>query len=149
MKFVYELKHKRLVETIEETGEEVRNTKLLGFFSTREKCNEVILHYLEQPGFKDFPDDFVISEVEADLNDFNDVPGEFNNVVYYLTHEWYDGEYDIVSYLGYYSTSEKAQVAELQYRLDPDLKDHQDGFVIDAYKIDEKKWTEGFFFGDG
>ena len=35
MKFVYELKHKRLVETIEETGEKVNDTKLLGFFQPK------------------------------------------------------------------------------------------------------------------
>ena len=148
MKYVYELNHQRLVEVIEETGEKVNNTKLLGFYSSKEKCEEVILYYLKQPGFKDFPDDFVITQVEADLNDFNDISGEFNDVVYYLTHEWYDGEYDIISDLGYYSTHEKAEIAELQYRLDPDIKDHPDGFVIDAYEIDKMEWTEGFAFAD-
>lgn len=148
MKYVYELNHQRLVEVIEDTGEKVTETKLLGFYSSKEKCEEVILYYLKQPGFKDFPDDFVITQVEADLNDFNDISGEFNDVVYYLTHEWYDGVYDNVSYLGHYSTYEKAEIAERQYRLDPDLIDHQDGFVIDAYEIDKMKWTEGFVFAD-
>lgn len=148
MKCVYELNHKRLVAVIKETDEKVNNTKLLGFFSSKKRCEEAILYYLKQPGFKDFPDDFVISQVKADLNDFNDIPGEFNNVIYYLSHEWYDGEYDIISDLGYYSTYKKAEIAESQYRLEPDIKDHPDGFVIDAYEIDKMEWTEGFVCDD-
>lgn len=148
MNFLYELTHRRLVALIKETDEKVNNTKLLGFFSSEEKCREVISLYLEQPGFKDFPESFIITKVEADINDFNDIAGKFKNSVYYLSHEWYDGEYDIVSVLGYYSTFEKAQKAEMQYRLEPELQNHQNGFVIDEYKIDEMEWKEGFSFDE-
>ena len=85
-----------------------------------------------------------MEKIEADVNDFNDIPGEFSTHVYYLTHEWYDGEYDHVSYLGCYSSQENAEIAQAQYRSDPDLIDHPDGFVIDEYEIDKMEWTEGF-----
>lgn len=42
MKVVFQLEHKRLCEMDENTGEEIFNTKMLGFFSSEKKCNEAI-----------------------------------------------------------------------------------------------------------
>ena len=79
------------------------------------------------------------------MDDFNEEAGEFCQYVYYLTHEWYDGEYDYVTTMGCYSSLEKAKEAEQNYRLDPDLVDHPEGFCIDKYEIDKMEWKEGFF----
>ena len=145
MKVVFQLEHKRLCEMDEITREEIFNTKMLGFFSSEKKCNEAIDYYLTQPGFCEFPESFYIEEIEADLDDFNEEAGEFCQYVYYLTHEWYDGEYDYVTTMGCYSSLEKAKEAEQNYRLDPDLVDHPEGFCIDKYEIDKMEWKEGFF----
>ena len=56
-----------------------------------------------------------------------------------------DGEYDYVTTMGCYSSLEKAKEAEQNYRLDPDLVDHPEGFCIDKYEIDKMEWNEGFF----
>lgn len=63
MKSVYKLEHKRFIETDSKTDEKVFCTILLGFFSSKDKCESMILSYLKQPGFCDFPDGFVIETV--------------------------------------------------------------------------------------
>ena len=145
MQSVYELTHKRFIEIDDETGDKIYDTKLLGFFSSLKKCQEMIPLYLEQPGFREFPEDFHINEIVADVNDYNNVPGEFEGFVYFLSHEWYDGEFDYVSVLGYYSTHQKAEEAKQKYRYDPELMQHPEGFCVDNYKINKREWTEGFF----
>lgn len=145
MEVVYMLQHDRFVEIDEETGEPLCDTKLLGFFSTEEKCREAISYYNQQPGFKDHPEGFKVEEIEADVDDYNDIPGMFKGCVYFLSHEWFDGEFDYVSYLGYYSTQQNAQAAQKKYCMDDnDYFEHQDGFVVDEYMIDQLNWMEGF-----
>lgn len=144
MQFVYELKHKNFKEIDEETGEKIFDSKLLGFLSSQQKCEQAISFYLKLPGFKEVPEGFTIDEVEADIDEFNDIPGSFKRYVYYLAHEWYDGCYDYVSSLGYYSTRKKAEEGKIKYRCQPELMAHQDGFCIVAYEIDRLEWREGF-----
>lgn len=145
MKCVFQLEHKRFCEMDENTGEKIFDTKMLGFFSSLQKCDEVIRYYVTQPGFCEYPEDFYIEEIEANVDDFHDKAGMFRKYVYYLTHEWYDGEYDIVTTFGCYSSMKKAKAAEIQYRLEPDFAEHSEGFCIDKYEIDKMEWKEGFF----
>ena len=142
MNNVYMLTHRRITEFDDQSGENIYSTCLLGFFSTKAKCNEMIEHYLKQPGFIDYPNGFIIESVEA--ND-DDISAQFGKTVFFLSHEWYDGRYDHVSYLGYYSTKESAEKALNKYKNDLEFTDHLDGFCIDAYTIDEGWWMEGFF----
>jgi len=143
MQEVYELKH-RYVLSVADDGEEVHETKQLGFFTSDEKIDEAIAQYITQSGFQKHPDDFEIYIVEADVDDYNDTPGNFDGKVYYLAHEWYDGEYDYVTDIGYYSTQEKAEAALRLYMEDEELREHPDGFSIDEYDLDKMHWTEGF-----
>lgn len=145
MRFAYKLTHKRMVNMDKKTEEKVYTTKLLGFFSTKNMCKEAKQNYIKQPGFKEYPNDFYIEQVEADVDDFNDVSGFFENHVYYLSHEWYDEEYDYISSLGYYSSYQMAEAALKKYSSFPEYINHQEGFCIDDYKIDERQWAEGFF----
>lgn len=109
------------------------------------KCQEAIDFYKTLPGFKDFPDNFCIDEITADEDFFNDEVGKFDTKVYFLCHEWYDGEYDYVSHLGYYSTIQKAEQAEERFKLEKEFLEHLEGFGIDEYFIDKLEWSEGFF----
>lgn len=145
MKCVYKLEHKNLKEIDFETEEEICDTKLLGFFSSREECNKSIQKYLMQPGFKEHPDRFFIEKVEADIDDFNDKIGNFDKYVYYLNHEWYDGEYDYQCDIGFYSSLKRAKKAKQMYKQDEAFIDHPEGFGIDKYLINEREWKEGFF----
>lgn len=145
MKFAYKLEHKRTVEIDDKTGEIISSTILLGFFSSEERCKEIIPQYLEQPGFKDYHNGFIVKRAEADVDDFNEIAGEFETSVFYLSHEYYDGEFDHISNLGYYSTKFLAEKAQIKYQVEPDLIGYQDGFCITEYEIDESEWKEGFF----
>ncbi|MPM62378.1 hypothetical protein SDC9_109249 [bioreactor metagenome] len=145
MKYIYKLEHKRIVEIDDKTGEIIHSTILIGFFSSKGRCEEIILQYLEQPGFKDYPDDFIIKRITADVDDFNKIAGEFISSVFYLSHEYYDGVYDHISNLGYYSTKLLAEKAQIRYLIEPDFIEHSDGFCISEYEIGEGEWKEGFF----
>ena len=145
MKFVYKLEHKRIAEINDDTGEKIPCTKLLGFFPSEEKCKEIIPLYLDQPGFRDYPDDFIIEKIEADVDDYNGTAGEFNASVFYLSHEYYDGVYDHISHPGYYSTQKLAEQAQQRYQLEPEFIAYPDGFCIAEYKIGKREWKEGFF----
>lgn len=145
MKKAYKLVHKHLAGISIISKEKIYDTKILGFFSSEEKCKEAIQLYKSQPGFKRHLKSFFIEEVEADINCFNDIPGDFDKNVYFLSHEWYDGKYDYVSYLGYYSTKQKAEEAKKTYRTDSDFVEHPEGFEIGEFEIDEREWTEGYF----
>lgn len=144
MKSVYRLIHKNIIEIDKRTGKEICDVKLLGFFSSKEKCKEAIKYYLKKPGFKDYPNRFFYDVINANIDDYNAVVGKFDKYVYYLSHEWYDGEYDFESDLGFYSTKKKANLAEKKYRLEAEYLEHQDGFYIGKYKINEMNWKEGF-----
>lgn len=145
MNFAYKLEHKRLLE-IDSDGDRVCATKLLGFFSSEEKCRAVVSDYLKLPGFKDYPDDFVTEKVSADIDDYNYNIGDFGSSVFYLEHEWYDGEYDYVTGLGYYSSMKAAENATALYRLETEFSEHPDGFAVGEFKIDKREsgWEEGF-----
>lgn len=82
MKKVYKLVHKRFIEFSTDTNEKVYCTKLLGFFSSKQKCRDIINCYLQKPGFKDFPNDFQEEIVYADTDDFNGSIGEFRGLCF-------------------------------------------------------------------
>jgi hypothetical protein len=144
MKTVYMLMHKRISEVNENPEENAYETKLLGFFALEEQCKELIPHYLEQPGFKNYPEDFSIEEIEANVDDYNETPGEFEKSVFYLYHEYYDGTYDYLSQLGYYADEDSAQKALSLYQLEPEYLEYPDGFCIYEYEIGKSEWNEGF-----
>ena len=45
---------------------------------------------------------------------------------------------------GVYSTEARAREAQSRLVLQPGFKDHPDDFHIDAHRIDEPQWTDGF-----
>ena len=65
MKYVYMLEHSRKVE------EDVYDSKLLGFFSTKEKAEQAILEYRPVIGFRDYPDGFKIEIFKVDFDNFD------------------------------------------------------------------------------
>ena len=69
--YVYMLQHKRKVEFYEDDW--VYDSKLIGFFSSKIKAENVIKRYKNITGFKDYPNDFFIKKIEVDFDDY-----EFN-----------------------------------------------------------------------
>lgn len=144
MNKTYMLVHKRIVESHAD-GENIYSTMLLGFFSSKIKSKEAIQFYLNLPGYKDYPNDFKIKAVYADVDDFSSVVGNFNESVFHLSHEYSDGEYDYISDLGFYSSNEKAVAAMVRYKTKGCYIKYPQGFSIDEYRINDMEWTEGFF----
>lgn len=140
MKNVYMLIHSRVVV------DDAHETKVLGFFSTHSKAKQAIDEYKFLAGFCDYPDDYFIESHEADVDEFNDFPGQFSDVVFHLYHEYYDGvEFDYVTHLGVYSTEQNANKALEKSKHDPVFAEHLEGFIIHVCKINERYWLDGFF----
>lgn len=71
MRYVYELLHKRIDgEPID--GQLVYNSWHLGYFSDREKAETAISQYENLPGFRSYPNNFVIIKLKMNqfLKDF-------------------------------------------------------------------------------
>ncbi len=68
MKYVYKLEHKRII--VNESVDVISCTKIIGFYSSREKVMSVIEKYKSIKGFKDYPNDFIIEKCEVDFDDF-------------------------------------------------------------------------------
>lgn len=66
---VYQLKHKRKVEFV--NNEWVYDSKLIGYYSTKEKALETIEKYKSIKGFCDYPDDFYITNIPLDFDDYD------------------------------------------------------------------------------
>ena len=144
MKTVYKLEHCILLE-YDVDGTEVRDTKTLGFFTSKSVCLDAKEFYLTLDGFKDFPDGFTIKRIRVDVNDYNNVSNHHDNQkVYQLSHEWYDGEYDYITELGCYSSYEKALLSKTLYENDDIFKNHKEGFSIDECTLNRKGWIFGF-----
>ncbi len=58
MLYIYMLSHVRLVDN------EVEDVKGLGTFDTKEKALKMIEEYKKLPGFKDYPQNFIIEKEE-------------------------------------------------------------------------------------
>lgn len=53
-------------------------------------------------------------------------------------------DFEDCSLIGTYSTRERAEASIARARTLPGFSDHPEGFVIDAYALDEDHWTSGF-----
>jgi len=65
--------------------------------------------------------------------------------VFFISHEWYDGEYDHITDIAVYSSLSKAENALEKLKHNSKFINNKDGFTIDEYIIDEDEWKEGFF----
>ncbi len=52
--------------------------------------------------------------------------------------------YESVKIIGVYASWASAELAVARLSLQPGFQDTHEGFSIDAYKIDEDHWIEGF-----
>lgn len=64
--------------------------------------------------------------------------------VWLLWHTHNVGDEDDEKLIGVYSSPQRAAEAQRRTSLLPGFRDALDGFGIDAYIVDEDRWTEGF-----
>jgi hypothetical protein len=65
---LYLLKHAHLFDPSED---EVFETKIIGIFSSKEKAEESIDKLKVMPGFKNYPEDFIIEDYEIDVMEWD------------------------------------------------------------------------------
>jgi hypothetical protein len=66
-------------------------------------------------------------------------------IVFVLQHK-YEREpgVDEVKYIGVYSMKANAEEAIQRLMIQPEFRDHSDGFYLDEYELDQDHWVEGF-----
>jgi hypothetical protein len=71
--------------------------------------------------------------------------------VYFLRHTHEDERLENgedVKLIGVYSSRVNAEEALLRSKMLKGFSDHQDGFEIDPYRLDQDQWTAGFITED-
>ena len=81
MKYVYYLEH------IHKISNDNESAKLLGIFSTEENAKKAINKYKKLPGFKDFPDDFIIDKYQINETEWNSgfITSDGVDIPYWIT----------------------------------------------------------------
>ncbi|MCY9593663.1 hypothetical protein PC41400_08830 [Paenibacillus chitinolyticus] len=67
--------------------------------------------------------------------------------VFLLQHSYEWNENENTKIIGIYSSKEKVEAVIEKYKELPGFKEFPNDFYIDAYRVDENEWTEGFMFG--
>ena len=170
MKILYYLEHN--YKEIIDNGEVSDNAKFLGIYSTREKAESDIKHYITLPGFKDYPNDFYINEYELDKNYYEDgfellkgitsirgyvgsdddnYQDSDENIVFLLQNGFAytdkeDYKCEETRILGVYSTWEKGISAKQYYKTLPGFKDLPNNcFYLGDYLLNYPTiWGGGF-----
>jgi len=168
-KIVYLLEHS--YTDLSEEDDSSDNMKILGIFSSIENIENAIEYYITVNGFKEYPKDFKVTEMEVDKNNYDardyslsanisDVNGymddsEYADTAYkfsiyllqhYMEYIEEDGErYSTTMHFGIYSSWENGQNAKKHYFSQPQFANlPNDTLFLDRYVLDQKEWREGF-----
>ena len=98
--------------------------------------------YKNIAGFMDYPDDFVIREMDVKMSFFR--KKQKIKFVYFLQHEYSIGVADFVTEIGAFSSYFGALKAQIKAMCSDKFKKYPKGFTIDKCEINEDNWTEGF-----
>lgn len=144
---VYSLLHKTEVET------NIFDVKRIGIYSSFDVAKATIEIYKNIKGFKDYPDNFYIEELNVlDKTQEVVIPGQ---MLYLLEHEYTIEEankyYDYVTVIGIFLSLVNANAAMEKLKKNPDyinkksgIYEDNSGFCISNYIVDENNWQEGF-----
>lgn len=117
---------------------------LIGFFRTKDKCEEVMERYKKLPGFDRPSCMFVMTEYPFEVKETFQLKN-----VYFLSHEWEDSLYYHTTDVGVYLSEEEA-IQEQNRLIDSEEEEdkyfgmYPEYFTIDNYEIDKEHWTYGF-----
>lgn len=136
---VYRLFHKRLIERYH--NENIYSTLVIGYYSSLERAQTTLERYKSIHGFVNYPNDFYIQEVKVD--DDNTMMKPLTSIIS-VYHEYDEGDYEVLTFVGVYSTYKKAKQKINDLLKKPKYKNHPDGFQVAKEKIDRDGWTEGF-----
>ena len=138
---IYELVHMHKAETLADGRFHYGDWTMLGCFSSVERVAAAIEKYRGIPGFRDYPNGFVVfaHEVEA------------HAACVYLANVYiHDAEYEFEysRNLGVLQNEGDAQRAVAAFRQDNSMQWEADGLIaewsVDQYILDEMHCTDGF-----
>ncbi len=138
---IYQVEHSRLV-----AAPDIYDTKLIGFFLKKDDVERVIENYSGLVGFRDYPQEFMISEMQLNTNKPRKRPSLPRQVYYlYYWEENVEDDIDYVQDIGVFSSLKRAKEvkAELMNKYGCD-KDVRNCFFIEKYEINTCFWCEGF-----
>ena len=131
---LYELTHTYLMCI--ENNKPIYETKLLGVFDDLNLIDEAILHYLKQPGFSEYVNNFCVRYLNiCPTGDTIFLAG------YSHIGEKISDDVDVI--FGYFDTEKEAQ-CELDSHKEYFSFYNDNEFVVDEYLINRLEWTEGF-----
>ena len=130
MKKIFMLEHKREIDDV------VILSSLIGFYTSKDIVDHTVNKYRMLEGYRDYPDDFLITEYEIAENVMQ---------AFVVFHEYSDEEFDYPTLIGVFSTEEDAIKAQMVAIKEQPFAQYPDGFTIDNYELNKDFWTEGFF----
>ena len=126
-------------------GEFVEEKMLIGFFDSLATCRDVEDDYKNLPGFSLASCKFAVTPYSLPT-----VKDRFVDQVFFVQEWVYDertGEESITE-IGVFSTLKEAETEKAKYlalkNQNKDQTSYNESIYIDAYKINERHWTEGF-----
>ncbi|PIF44477.1 hypothetical protein CLU96_1452 [Chryseobacterium sp. 52] len=162
---------KQFIYTLEHiyTDEDHTAIKLLGFFDDLTKLGKIRDKALEFPGFRDYPDGFLIIKKELNKvqwkNGFNSVIGEVGRdyvpekdeintdvyvvqnltTIFNVSHIYTIDRYlDDERIIGVFSSLEKVEHNVAKLKQQPGFKEHPEDFMICEIELNRLLWTSGF-----
>lgn len=139
-KYVYVLKHARIVGY--DKGQPLRDTKILGIFSSLVKAKDAINFFAVLPGFIDYPNDYVILKKRLYLDDINS-----DKTIFLIEYEkyLYDNIYE-KSILNLYNNEQDALgYIKTQEELHGFSQETEEYDIVEYYMDKNSEyWGEGF-----
>lgn len=118
--------------------------KALGFYSSLDSARAAIDSYKAKPGFKDFPDGFVVRQRPV-VGTFTDII--FEALVYFHSVD-FEEEFSVE--LGLFAQLQDAENAVASFRKDNEDLFHQNTLcteaIVNTCRIDARQWDEGFVY---
>ena len=135
---IYQLNHSRMINR----RRKIVDWTEIGYFKSLHMAQKIQFQYAKElPGFKDYPNDFVITPFEVEGIDSN------TKYVYGVYYEIEHEEYDDIGIIDIFSSIEKAEVKKIEYA-ESNPKIPLENISISQIILDANYWSDGFFIYD-
>ena len=135
---IYQLNHSRAINR----KRKIVDWTVIGYFTSPQVAKDIQTRYAKElPGFKDYPNDFVITPFEVEGIDSK------TKYVYCVAYEIEHKEFDDIGIIDIVSNIEKAEYLRVKYaESNPNIP--LENISISQIILDVNYWSEGFFIYD-
>lgn len=132
---IYQLSHKRTINAKKRYFE----LKDIGYFKSLDVAQQIQSRYAKElPGFRDYPDDFLITPFEVEGIDPQ------TKVVYGVWYEIEHKEYDDIGLIDIVADNETAEEIKIKYA-HSNPKIPIENISVNQIILDVNYWVDGFF----